>query len=134
MGFGTQVMMYVGAMNNISESIVEYGKIDGVTPIQEFIHITIPLVYPTVTTMVVVNLSGILINQMGLYNFFSEYAEYPLRTIGYNFYVNTLLARRVNGEGYALLSTQGILFTFITVPVVLGSRWLMNKFGPNLEN
>ena len=69
-GFGTSTMMYVGAMNNISDSIVEYAQLDGFSPLQEFFYITLPMIFPTIITFVTVGIAGILTNQMGLYNFY----------------------------------------------------------------
>jgi ABC-type sugar transport system permease subunit len=47
-GFGPSVLIFVGSMSNISESVVESAQLDGVTPIKEFWYITLPYIYPVI--------------------------------------------------------------------------------------
>ena len=74
MGFGTGVLMYASAMTRIPVSVVEYAELDGVTPFKEFISITIPLVFDTITTFLIVGIAGIFTNQyteiLRFYRFF----------------------------------------------------------------
>ena len=58
MGFGTQILMYSGAMNGIDDSAVEAARLDGVNTFQEFFYITLPLIYPTIVTFLVVGMAG----------------------------------------------------------------------------
>ena len=130
MGFGPSTMMYVGAMNNISDSIVEYAKIDGFSPLQEFIYITLPMIYPTITTFITVGLAGVFTNQMGLYQFFGRDAEPSLWTVGYYMYVS------IQGAGlndYPFLSAFGLVMTFLTAPVTLIVKKLLEKYGPGVN-
>ena len=40
-GFGSQVLMYTGAMSGISDSLTDAAKIDGMSAFCEFMHITV---------------------------------------------------------------------------------------------
>lgn len=131
-GFGTSVMMYVGAMNNISESILEYAKLDGVSAWQEFIHIVLPIIYPTITTFIIVGLAGVCTNQMRLFDFYGNNAEKYVQTIGYYMYAGVQRAG-VDLTKYPHFAAMGLILTCITVPVVLTVKWLLQKFGPKVD-
>ena len=127
MGFGGSILLYVGAMNNISESIIEACKLDGANTFQEIVYIILPLIYPTFVTFMVVGVGGILTNQMGLYSFKGPNADDPIKTFGYYLYVETLNG----GEArYPFLATMGILMTIVVAPVTFFVKWVLEKLGP----
>lgn len=129
-GFGTSVLMYSGTMSSISDSVIESGKLEGITPMKELFFIVIPLIWPTFVTFIIASFTGVFTNQMNLYTIFGETAEYELYTFGYFLYKNTLVAG--NGD-YPYLSAIGLLMTLVAVPVTLIVRYLLNKFGPKTE-
>lgn len=131
-GFGTAIMMYVGGMNNISESILEYAQLDGVNPLQEFFHIVLPMIFPTLTTFIVVGLAGVFTNQMRLFDFYGNTAELYLQTMGYHLYAGV---QRAGSDitKFPYFAAMGLTFTLITVPVTLFVRWAMQKYGPRVD-
>ncbi|NLZ51759.1 MAG: sugar ABC transporter permease, partial [Thermoanaerobacteraceae bacterium] len=48
-GFGSQLILYSGAMSRIPNTLVEAGKLDGLTVFKEFWYITLPSIYQTIT-------------------------------------------------------------------------------------
>lgn len=129
-GFGTGILMYSGAMNSISDSVVEAAQIDGIGMIREFFSITIPLIYPTIVTFLVVGVAGIFTNQMNLFSFFGPNAENSLSTFGYYLYKNTQTA---SFSDYPYLSSMGIVMTIVAVPLTLLVKYLLEKFGPSTD-
>lgn len=127
MGFGGSILLYVGAMNNISESIIEACKLDGANTLQEVIYIVLPLIYPTFITFIVVGIGGILTNQMGLYSFFGATAREDIQTFGYYFFNET---KSAGDTRYPFLATMGIMMTLIVAPVTLAAKWGLEKIGP----
>ena len=127
LSFGTQTLLISGAMEGISDSVTDAAKIDGCSPLQEFIHVTVPMIWPTITTFLIVGVAGIFTNQMCLYSFYGENAEYANMTIGYYLYRETLNA---GVDRYPYLAALGILLTIIVVPLTYLIKWLTNKFGP----
>lgn len=127
MSFGTQTLLISGAMEGISDSITDASQIDGCTPIQEFIHVIVPMIWPTITTFLVVGVAGVFTNQMSLYAFYGENAEYANMTIGYYLYRETLFA---GVDRYPYLAALGLVLTAIVVPITYLMKWATNKFGP----
>ena len=129
-GFGGSILLYVGAMNNIPDSVSEACMLDGANLFQEMIYIVLPLIYPTFVTFMVVGVGGILTNQMALYAFFGPEADQTIQTFGYYLFRRTKMA----GESdYPFLATMGLMMTFIVAPLTFFVKWLLEKVGPTLE-
>ena len=130
LGFGGSILLYVGAMNNISDSVIEACKLDGANTIQEIVYIVLPLIYPTFVTFIVCGVGGIFTNQMGLFSFFGMTADSRIQTFGYWFFVQTKAA---SAKEYPMLAAIGILMTIIVAPITLFVKWALEKFGPRLD-
>ena len=133
LAFGTNTMLYTGAMTDINPSLIESSRLDGANSFQQFIHIYVPMIWPTVVTFIVTGLAGVFIEQMQLYSFFSNNAM--ARTFGYFFYSQSSMSSMF-GTGsamftYSELSAMGIIITVFLVPVVLIIRKLLLKYGPS---
>jgi len=129
-GFGTQILMYSGAMGGISDSLVEAAHLDGATLFQEFWHITLPMVFPTLSTFLVVSAAGFFTADMNLYSFYGTNAEAHTWTTGYYLLRQTKLAEIPE---YPYLACLGLIYTLVTLPFVFGFRKLLNKFGPSAD-
>ncbi len=129
--FGVHTLMFLGSMNNINESIVESAELDGANRIQELFLITLPLIYPTFVSFLVISLSGVFTNQMNLYTFYGMSA--PITTIGYSLYTNTIRATSgVHVFKYNVyeLSAYSIVLTVIVFTITFTARRILNKVGP----
>lgn len=128
-GFGVQTLIYGSAMSDISNDIVDAAKIDGVTPMREFLFIDIPIIAPTIAVFVVSSTATIFVNQMNLFSFYgAEAANYDIWTIGYYMYQGITVAPL--GE-YPYFAAFGLVMTMITIPITLIVRHFMNKMNPN---
>ena len=126
--FGVSLLMYVGGMSCIDDSVLESAQLEGVTPLQEFFRICLPLIYPTLSTFLVVNVAQIFSNQANVFSFFGDQAYERFYTIGYWLYVN---AQRMSMTEAPKLSAMGMILTIIALPLTLLIRYLLEKFGPS---
>ena len=133
--FGTNVLIYTGAMSAVDQSIVESAQLDGVTSFQEFYHIYVPMIFSTVTTFVVTGLAGIFNNQVSLHIFFANSGEVDV--FGYYFYRITALNVENSAGGKMMnlnqLAALGLIATLFLIPTTLIVRKLMNKYGPRTD-
>lgn len=129
-GIGSNVLIYLGTMSGISESLVEAAELDGANMFQEFWHVTLPSVYPTISTFVVTGLAAFFTADMGLYSFFSYGAPNSVQTIGYYLLKETMGA---SFSEYPYLASLGLVFTIITIPLTIVVRRALKKFGPSVE-
>ncbi len=128
--FGTSVLMYSNAMSGLSVEVSEAAKIDGANSWNEFIHIVLPGVYPTISTFAVTSVAGIFINQMNLFSFFGTGASNEVQTYGYYLYVQTLNAG-TNESEYPFICSIGLLLTLVAVPLTLLAKYALEKWGPS---
>jgi ABC-type sugar transport system permease subunit len=138
MGFGANVLLASGAMSGINESIVESCRLDGCNMAQEFVHITLPSIFPTITTFIVIDIATMFSNQLHLYTFFQQGAPEGVWTIGYFLYVKTATSPGLVRPQtvmplltYPEISSIGVMITVIILPITLTVRKLLEKFGPS---
>ncbi len=128
-GFGTQVLLYSNAMEQINPSIIEAGQLDGAKPMREFISIVLPEVIGTVLTFMIASIATLFINQANLFNFYGPYdGAHPL-TLGY--YMFTLVQINNSGYGYdwfPYASALGLCCTLIAIPLTVLFRKLCARF------
>ena len=129
-GFGSSVLIYLGSMSSIDTSVLEAGWLDGATGFREFIHIVLPLVYPTVSTMFMLGVSGVLMGTLDLYTFYGDLAADKIRVINYILFSMT---KNATVADYPYISAMGILFTCVGLPLTLIVKYLLEKFGPSTE-
>lgn len=132
MGLGSQLILYTGAMSTISESITEAAAIDGASSMREFFSIVIPSVWSTIVTFIVIRLATTFTEMMSLYDFYGGGASEDIMTIGYYLY-KTINNPNTKFTEYPELSAMGLIFTLVNLPVVIGAKWLLEKFGPSEE-
>ncbi len=128
-GFGPQILLFSGAMGGISESVVEAAKLDGITPLREFVYITVPMIWPTLVTFVTVGVAGLFTHQMNLFSFYGSMADYELYTVGYYLY-RTIQSSQTTLKEFPQLSAFGLVLTAFSVVLTFGIKWCLEKFGP----
>ena len=136
LGFGTNILLYSGAMSGINDSIVESAHLDGVNVFSEFFYITFPMIFSTFSTFIISGLSGIFTQQLHLFSFYGTGAPEAVRTLGYYIHISTLqsgVVRVQNFFTYGELSALGLMITLIVLPITFGVRALLEKFGPSVN-
>ncbi len=131
-GLGGGIILYTGAMSRIPDSLVEYGKMEGLGMWKEFWKVTVPLIWPTITVFLVTGIAGIFTNQGGVYTFYGEHAPQYLYTYGYYLFVRVVGASAQLSD-YPYASAAGLLFTLVAAPITLLAKYLLEKYGPTAE-
>ncbi len=119
-GLGGNIVLLSGAMGHIDESIIEAGKIDGVNMFTEITRIVIPLVWPTLSTLLLFAFVG-LFGSSGPILLFTQ-GEWGTTTISYWIYERVYF-----GQTYNYPAAIGLVFTVIGAPITLTLRHFMNK-------
>ena len=129
-GFGSSILLYSGAMANISDSVMEAAELDGVTPVKAFLQIVVPMIFPTLKTFLITGFTGLFISDMGLFSFFGTQSEKYLWTFGYYLLRG---ARASQQTDYPTLAAIGLMLTAVAVPLTLTFRRLLTKFGWSVD-
>lgn len=140
---GGHILMYTGAMSGINDSVVEAAQLDGVNAVQEFLHVTLPMIWPTFTTFTVTGLAGIFTNQLGLHTFYGDAAPAEVSTLGYEIFVWTKKGSLIGSSpdvadpnrGLLLseISAVGFMIMVIVLPLSMGLKKAMTKLGPSVD-
>ena len=127
-GFGVTTMMYRGAMDGVTPSMLEAASIDGAGEFIQFYKIILPMIFPTVSVFLLTGITAIFMNQINLFNIFSSnLGDEMVKTFGYQFFLET---SKASLSDYPRLTAIGLLLSAVTIPVVLGLRRLFNKMDP----
>ena len=126
-GLGTQLILYLGAMSGISDSIIEASEMDGTSSIQQLWYIVIPMIFPTIKTFLVCGMAGIFANQFNLMNFYGLGRDNDV-TIGYYFYRKTTEGM----ENYPYIAAFGLMLSAVLIPITLIINKLLEKVESNL--
>ncbi|MDD7165849.1 MAG: sugar ABC transporter permease [Clostridia bacterium] len=125
-GFGVNVILYQGAMSRIPDSVIEAGELDGVTGFGELFRIITPMMWPTLSTTIILSLTGIF-TASGPILLFTE-GKYDTYTISYWIYSQVTFSK-----SYEYPSATGLFFTAIGLPIVLTVRYFINKVYDDVE-
>lgn len=145
LGFAEQTLLFTSSMSGINESVVESAQLDGVTNLQEMWYITLPMIYSTFTTFIIVGIATIFTDQMSLvaiYGLDISLTPTDLRTIGFYLFQQAYEADYISSWNqaapygklsYSELSAFGLLISIVIIPVSMGAKKLLEKVGPSFE-
>ena len=119
----TKNMLYLGgSLARIPLEVLESARLDGVGPWTELTKILVPLLLPTLSTLLLLDVVGIL-SSSGPILLFTKGA-YETTTISYWMFT---LVYATGENAYAKASAAGMCLTVIMFPVVYTMRWLIGK-------
>ena len=115
-GFGGNIVMLTGAIHRIPEDVIEYGKLEGISMTRELFTIVIPLMWPTLSTLIICGTAG-LFTASGPVLLFTE-GQHGTMTLGY------FIFDKVRVGQYYYPAAIGLIFTVIGVPITLLVKYL----------
>lgn len=131
LGFAGGLIVYLSAMSSISVDVIEYGKLENMSSVRELWSIVVPLIFPTITTYIVVGLAGFFTNQGMFFSFYgSAPASRPYDTLGYVFFTKIAKSDATIAD-YPYAAAGGLLFTLIVAPITIITKSLLEKYGPS---
>lgn len=145
LGFAEQTLLFTSSMSGINESVVESCQLDGATNLQEMWYITLPMIYSTFTTFIIVGIATIFTDQMSLVTFYDQFGTpTDMMTVGYYLFwqsyesgvVTSSPWSEYNLRGkltYGELSAFGLMISLVIIPVSIGAKKLLEKVGPSFE-
>lgn len=119
---GFYMIIFLAAIQNISEEVLEAADIDGASPAQKLFMVTLPMLWPTVITAVVLCISGSMrsfdlvyvMTQGGPANATELMATY-------------MYSKTFNVYKYGYGSAVSLVIFIISFSFIAVSRWFMNR-------
>ena len=124
--FGGQFILMTSAMARVPKEVVESAYLDGAGMRVEMLSILLPLCWPTISMLTLLNLAG----------FFTVSGPILLLTNGQaktgtiSFFIFDIIFR---GSNYNEPSALGLILTAALLPIVLLARWGMGKVYAGVE-
>jgi len=117
-GAGWGAIIYLAALSGISPSLYEAATIDGANRWQQTKHITIPCLVPTMITLFILSLGGILTAGFDqIYNLYN-YQVYDVADI-----IDTYVLRRLLGLDLSLATAAGMFQGVVGLILVTGANY-----------
>lgn len=124
LGWGGNMLLLGGALARIPLEIIESARLDGIGTWKELFYIIIPLIWPTVSTILILMMTGLFTADGPILLFLKGEMLYKTHTIGYWIYCSVM---GVGTAAYNQTAAAGLLFTAIGVPIIMLFRWLIEK-------
>lgn len=129
-GLGVNMILYQSAMSRIPQEVIEAGRLDGVSWHREIFQIILPMVWPTISTTLILLLTSIF-NSSGPILLFASSGvlvdKASTTTISFWIYRQTQSGGNLNFP-----AAMGMFFTMVSVPIVFLVRWFFNKIDPDV--
>lgn len=126
-GFTGNILLFCGAMARVPMEVLESSKLEGCGAFREFVQIIIPLIFPTLSTQIILLFTGVFTSS-GPILLFDPNCSYNTVTLSYWIFKQVYGFGTVGGSGsYNLVSATGLCFTLLGVPIILFVRWVMDR-------
>lgn len=123
----TTHLLICGAMAKIPVEVLESARLDGIKSGRELISIVCPLIWPTISTMVILSLTSILSASGPILLLSPDPWTLKTYTVSYWLWEKVYAGGSFMQGKYSLVSAVGLILTVFTVPVVLLLRKLVEK-------
>ena len=126
-GFSTNLLLFMGALARIPTEVLESARLDGISPLREFVAMIVPLIWPTIGTTFILGMTGlfnaggpVMLFTGGMYN-----------TWNINYYIYSQL-KDVGVAAYNAVAATGMIFAAFGVPLLLLAQFLVRRV-PTVE-
>lgn len=124
-GFGPNMVILGGAMNSISAEVLESGEIDGCNWFQELIYLILPMIWPTISTILILSVASVL-SATGPILAMTQ-GQYGTSTLSFLLYGYATGAVPSLGQDIYYASAIGLVMTLVTFPIVVILRKILNR-------
>lgn len=131
-GVGGGMIIYMSSMSRVPVSVIEYGRLEGITLLKEFVGVILPMIYPTIALFFVTGLPGLFMGSGPLYLFYGDDAYPEMQTLNYYLFTR-IVGENASFSQYPFASAIGLTTTLIVAPLVFTARKILNHFDPNVE-
>ena len=121
------MLLLCGAMNRIPIEVLEAARIEGVGPWKELTLLILPLVWPTLSTLLLLTCTGILGASGPILLLQPDTYTYGTTTLSYWIFDKVYAGGVIGAGQYNLVSAAGLVMTIVAFPIVLLLRKLMEK-------
>lgn len=120
-GLGGNLLLLSGTIKRVPTEVLESAHLDGIGVMGEFFRIVIPMIWPTMVTMFVMSMMGcfsVVFQPL----FLTDKLMPETNTLGL-----WIFNQATSNSGNVQAATLGLICTIVVAPIVLITRWLLDK-------
>jgi len=133
-GVASGVILYTGLYSAIDQSMIEAGKMDGLTFFGEWWYIDMPLTYPVWSLGFVTFFNGFFSGGTGLVEWFGYTAGAEVAQPGYILFTKVMNSTGDIYADYGFNCAGAIIFTFIVLPITMVVKRIVENHGPSEDD
>ena len=126
-GIGGNLLLLSGTIKRVPSEVLESARLDGVGTLGELFRIIIPMIWPTLVTMFIMSMMGIF-SVVFQPLFLTDKLMDDTMTIGL-----WIFNKATDNSGNVQAATLGIMSTVVVAPVILLTRWGLDKLFANVN-
>ena len=125
-GLSVNLVLFNGAMERVPKEVIEAVQLDGAGVWRELFNIILPMIWPTISTLLVTTTSGLFMSSGPL--LLLTNGAYGTNTISFWIY------QQVQAQVAPYYpATVGFIFTLVGVPIVLGVKKITGNFFTEVQ-
>ena len=123
---GSVYLWTSGALARVPTELLEAAQLDGITPFGELVHIILPMISGTLSTLYIIGAAGVL--GSGGATMYLTFGEYGTMTLSF-----WIIKQVYTGAGTGTTTALGILMTLVSLPLVYLMKWISGKVVPDVS-
>ncbi len=125
-GLGYNVVLLSGAIGRIPKELFESARIDGAGYMKEFTRITVPLIWPTIVTLIVLGMTNVLTLYLHPYLLTNATGgnDGAAITVAMKIFMDTASG---NPTTFGKASAMGLMFSVLWAPIIMLVRNRLSK-------
>ncbi|MBQ7912435.1 MAG: sugar ABC transporter permease [Clostridia bacterium] len=121
-GIGWNNLILSGAINQVPVELYEAAELDGANGAQQLWHVTLPCIWPTINTLVVMGTAGA----------FTVFLQAQMLAPSEGITIAMIVVNKVDSLDYGLASATGIFIGIFGMAVVYGIRRLLSALDKKM--
>ena len=121
-GWGGNMLLLGGALARVPVEILESARLDGIKPYQELLYMILPLIWSTLSTLLILSMTSLFIAD-GPILLFTK-GKFQTATIGYWIFDKVYMQ---GPAAYNSVAAAGLIFTCIGAPIILLIKYLIER-------
>ena len=130
-GVNGNIIYFNSAMARLPEDLLESADLDGATQMRQFFSIVLPMIWPTITTMVITLIGGTVAWFQPVQIMVSN--EQTAGTVGVGTMAWIIVSQVTGGESVGFPAAFGVVVSVVFGGLVMLLKWLMGKAFSEVE-
>lgn len=130
-GFPGNMILWAGTLARIPDSVIESGRMEGISWLREIWQIIIPLVWPTFVLLFITMWAGFFGASGSV--FLLTGGSYGTQTVSNWQFMQVYNVKQKYSNSYTYLAAFGMMLSIVAATISLTVRHLANKFNAGVE-